>query len=191
MRRGIVAKVVNIDDPDKLGRIKVSSEMLGTDEYPAWLRPQFPLAGEGWGIFYVPRVDDVVEIEVADSPQPSGVYYASLFSLSRPVPNILKEDYPNKMGFVSPEGHMVYFDKEKIVIADKGGNTMQFDGQKIIFQIVQKLILEGEAGTEPAILGNAFSTLYNAHTHLAPGGTTGPPAVLMGPAHVSQKVFVK
>ena len=191
MRRGIVAKVVNNQDPDKLGRIRVSSEMLGTDEYPAWLRPQFPLAGDGWGIFYVPNVNDIVEIEVTDSPQPSGVYYAVSYSLSRPVPPDLTRFYPERRGFISPEGHMVYFDKSSIVLADKDGNKITFQHKNIVFSIVEKLILEGTAGAEPAVIGQTFLAFFNAHTHTHPQGPTGPPINPMTSAQLSQKVVIK
>lgn len=54
-------------------------------------------------------------------------------------------------------------------------------------------ILIGSAlSSEAIVLGNAFMTLYNVHTHVGNmGAPTGPPQLPMGVTHISAKAFTE
>ena len=57
------AIVKDVNDPDKLGRIKVlQPDILGEKTYPMWIPQRNNFAGKGIGIFAMPNVGDGVDI---------------------------------------------------------------------------------------------------------------------------------
>ncbi len=56
-------RVIDNDDPLKLGRIKAKVPDVFGDEESGWALPCFPVAGPGMGLFMVPPVDAWVWIE--------------------------------------------------------------------------------------------------------------------------------
>lgn len=76
-------------------------------------------------------------------------------------------------------------------------NTGQIDFKSVDGSLIRMLpngdiFLGSGTSNEPLILGNAFATIYNVHTHTGNlGGPTGPPLVPMSAAHVSAKVFTE
>ncbi len=64
--------VVDVDDPDKLGRVKAQvPEVLGDVDSP-WAIPSVPYAGKDHGLVLLPEVDDGVwiEFEAGDPSRP-------------------------------------------------------------------------------------------------------------------------
>lgn len=122
--RKYLARVVNNQDPEKRGRIKVSCfDLIGSDkEIPEWVEPLLD-----WGWFYVPDVDEFVEVEVLlTTGRDTRPLETSLHSLDikwngaryyggeetdapRPVPSAFSENYKRR-GFATPLGHILIFD---------------------------------------------------------------------------------
>lgn len=55
-----VGLVTNINDPDKLGRVKVKYVVRETEQESDWIRVASPMAGPERGFFFLPEVDDEV-----------------------------------------------------------------------------------------------------------------------------------
>lgn len=55
------ARVVKIDDPKGLGRIR--AQIVGFEGKTPWCWPDAPLAGPGFGMYFLPTVGDVVHLE--------------------------------------------------------------------------------------------------------------------------------
>jgi hypothetical protein len=138
--RTYLAKVVKNDDPDKRGRIKVSCyQLIGSEkELPDWVEPVLD-----WGWFYIPDVDELIEIEVLigtgrdsrpgetaihnlDIKWRGGRYYGGEETdAPRPIPDLLLENYRKRRGFATPNGHIFYFDdtpgKQEITLSWSDG----------------------------------------------------------------------
>lgn len=75
----VVGKVTNINDPEKLGRVKVKFPSLGNEDESHWARIVLPGAGNQWGLDLRPELDDevIVAFEQGDTRAPlvlGGVY---------------------------------------------------------------------------------------------------------------------
>lgn len=120
------AIVSNTDDPLKRGRIKVKCVQLSGDpdkELIGWIDPCLD-----WGWFYVPDVDEEVEIEaVASDGNTLGVPRQAFIESARlrwrgkrfqseqgdepRLPHdFFKTNYGKRRGFFTPLGHVLYFD---------------------------------------------------------------------------------
>jgi uncharacterized protein involved in type VI secretion and phage assembly len=127
----IFGEVTNNNDPEQEGRVKVKSDQLEAQEFPAWLEPSFSMAGAEWGIFFVPEVGDLVEIEIDDRPQAGGLYARSVYTPTNKIPAELLANYPNRMGIVTKGGHKIFLDRkagaELFSFEDKAGNKVLVD----------------------------------------------------------------
>jgi hypothetical protein len=119
------AEVTNVDDPDRLGRIKVKCAAILADEIelPDWIEPKFAYVSPGKiGWFSVPEIGSIVEIEYPISSAYDEFaaetqlhmndwrYVCTTYSDAQELPEIFKTNYPKRAGQVYPNGWMVYFD---------------------------------------------------------------------------------
>lgn len=121
----LIALVSNLDDPEKLGRVKVKFPELGGVESD-WARLATLMAGAGRGTFFRPEVNDevLVALEHGDPRRPHiiGCLWSQVdappIDDSKPIENNLRS-------ITSRSGHKVILDdtkgKEKIEIIGKGG----------------------------------------------------------------------
>lgn len=196
MIRVFYGEITKIDDPEKRGRVKASIPTLTYDfknnlprEFPYWLEPVFPFAGNQFGYFFIPEIGTTIEIEAEQAKD--GVMHGfkwrgCLYSLNQPIPEEFKADYPQRMGIKTKNGVSIIFDdkiKEFIIEATK--------------------IRLGDGATEPLVLGTQLQTYLNttlkgmidAHIHTGNlGAPTSPPLsptpTLPGAA-LSDKVFTE
>jgi len=111
------ARVVDNNDPEKGGKLLVMCEALtGTKEsYPEWIRPSFSYSGgaeeKPFGVFFIPDVDALVEIEVSTEGSVMEVKWrAGVYTDKNPIPEELLEHYPFRKGIVTPGGHILILD---------------------------------------------------------------------------------
>jgi len=147
VRETYPAIVMDNQDDEQRGRIKVAcAALLGDEEseLPMWVEPDYD-----WGWFYVPDVDEQVEIVVTTSSDMDEAYgqssiddldvrwrnkrYYTDEDAEKPTP--IHEDfltnYGKRRGFATPNGHILFFDdtegKEKIQLVWKqGGDKYQY-----------------------------------------------------------------
>lgn len=203
MREPFTAIVSNNNDPATRGRIKVICEaILGDQEIDEWAEPA--INGPGW--FFVPEVDDEIEIEVnrrIDTETSLNIRYRSqVYNDDSPVNDIFKKGYddkgPKRMGLVTAAGHLLIFDNGDNptvnvvhgagtfmrLNADKSVNIGQnWEGKELVFMEIDKNGNVGLAkgaleGPHNAILGDLLAALFDAHTHPTGVGPSGPPVVL-------------
>lgn len=84
-------------------------------------------------------------------------------------------------------------DKGSIEMLPDGTITFDTtDGSLIQLKPDGKILLGSPGSAEPLVLGTAFTTLYNAHTHVGNlGAPTGPPMVPMAATEISSKSFTE
>ena len=140
-----VGIVTNVQDPNKLGRIKVQLPRLPGGPETDWARVAQPAAGAGRGFYWLPEVGDEVliafELGQANCPYVLGALWNGK---DKPMDGAYADDNTTRM-IQTKSGHkIVLCDKsgeEKIVIADKSGNrTITFDVK------AKKFLVEAKEG---------------------------------------------
>jgi len=138
-----VAKVTDVKDPQKLGRVKVCFPGLPGNPPSDWVRVVQPAAGAGRGFYWLPEVEDevLVAFERGEASRPYVV--GSLWNgKDKPMKTAYTPDNTTRM-IQTKSGHQIILDDkknaEKIVIADKSGKrTMTFDVKNKKFLIEAK-----------------------------------------------------
>jgi uncharacterized protein involved in type VI secretion and phage assembly len=121
----LIGLISNLDDPEKIGRVKVKFPELGNVESD-WARLATLMAGAGRGTFFRPEVDDevLVAFEHGDPRRPYIV--GCLWSQADgPPPDDGQPTQNNWRCIVSRSGHTIRLDdtqgKERIEVIDKDG----------------------------------------------------------------------
>jgi uncharacterized protein involved in type VI secretion and phage assembly len=116
-------------DPEKLERIKVRLPWLdgGDQDQSHWAQLATPMAGDKYGWYSLPDIDDVVLVMfiAGDITQP--VVIGGVWSTADQAPEPNQDGSNNFRGYRSRCGHRLIFDdsdKTKIVVADKTGKNM-------------------------------------------------------------------
>lgn len=129
----VVGLVVDVDDPESLGRVRVSFPWLGAEPQSNWCRVITPLAGADHGLYFAPEIDSeaVVAFEQGDFNFPYIVGY--VWNGDTPLPEV----EPQQRTIRSVTGNVIVLDdrdgEEGITITDKHGNSivMNKDGIEI------------------------------------------------------------
>ena len=164
------AIVVDVEDPDELGRLRLIIPELygdGATEYPGWIPPRVPAgAGAGAGWWFVPPVDSIVLVE--RTPAGDLRWTGGTWGQVNEVPAFLAANYPRRSGFTSPEGgHSLAMDEDTgilVLVTDPDDP----DG------VANFLSLDGSA--MEAKIGLASGTTFmltEASANLLTGGGTG------------------
>jgi uncharacterized protein involved in type VI secretion and phage assembly len=202
-----VGVVTNVDDPRELGRIRARvPEVLGAQEECGWALPAPPFGGgKSYGILFMPQAGDTVWIEFAagDLGRPiwSGGFWGAPETAggARDLATTTGNEVPTGDGdaAVNPgdlvlrtrAGHRLIFDDagEITILANGNGKTeirLTRDGEVLITADTIKL---GANAAESLVLGDAFKSLFNQHTHPTGVGPSGPPSMPMAAQHLSTK----
>lgn len=202
--------VTDVDDPKKVGRLRAQvPALLGEKVETGWALPCVPFGGgPDRGMFFLPSVGDTVWIEFAagDLLRPiwAGTFWGAPDSAGG------ADDLAEKAGAETPtsdgtqakaqlsilrtaSGHRLVLDDEGEIVLLAAGNgkasiTFTRDGEVVV--TAEKITL-GASGTEKAVLGDTFKTLFNQHTHPTGVGPSGPPSQAMGSSHLSSTVRAK
>jgi uncharacterized protein involved in type VI secretion and phage assembly len=127
--------VVDVDDPDKLGRIKAQvPEVLGDTDSP-WAIPCVPYAGKSHGLVLLPEVDDGVwiEFEAGDPSRPiwTGCWWGDgeLPDPGAPLTRVL----------ATTDGHKLVLDEDanEIHLLHPGGAELKMTDSDITLTIGQ------------------------------------------------------
>ncbi|MBM0744167.1 phage tail protein [Phormidium sp. CLA17] len=150
-----IAIVTNIQDPQKLGRMKIKLPLLSMTDESDWVRMLTPLAGNEQGLYCLPQVDDevLVAFEQGDPQRP--YVLGALWSASAIPPTA----EVTQRQLVSRSGHAIVLDdtkdseqveirdrtgKNRIVITSKNNSlTIETEGE-ITIKAKGKLTLSGK-----------------------------------------------
>lgn len=103
-----LAQVIDNDDPERLGRVKVRFLWASAEQETAWVRVGHPYTGQGKGMIFIPEIDAQVVIGYqGNSPN---------------MPYVITSLYPQKSG-------EEYTTKDNTIkqILFKGGNMLYFE----------------------------------------------------------------
>ena len=122
----VVGIVTDLDDPDRLGRVKVKYPHLG-DQESNWAKLVSPMAGPDRGLFFRPEVNDEVLVvwEHGESRTPS--ILGAVWNKVDTPPSDDGQPSQNNWRFIkSRSGHIIKLDDtqgaERIEITDKDGS---------------------------------------------------------------------
>lgn len=151
-RNGLVlAEVVNIEDPDKLNRIKCKPVGEPDEAITDWCYFMGPMSGSSCGVFFPPQVKDLVVLGYLNGDPHRPIVLGGYWNNERKAPFAIEkgvaQDYvvrtPNQIDLTlhdekdkqtvtltMPSGAQLKLDDEKqtAVLQDKGGkNTLTFN----------------------------------------------------------------
>jgi uncharacterized protein involved in type VI secretion and phage assembly len=168
----VIGLVTSLDDPQRLGRVKVKFPHLDSQESD-WARLVTPMAGADRGLFLRPEVGDevMVAFEHGDPRRPHVL--GSLWSSTDKTPSDDGNATRNNWRFIkSRSGHIIKLDDtsgaEKIEVVDKDGNrkvVIDSANQKIqVICEVGDIEITASAG---AVKVNAVSVQVNAQGNMS------------------------
>jgi uncharacterized protein involved in type VI secretion and phage assembly len=130
-----LATVVDIMDPDKLGRVRVEMDQFAdTMDDPVWVSVSRPAAGAQQGVFFTPKIGDqvVLAFVYGDVSLPMIVGYAHS-DQKQPAPIV----GPQQHGIVTTIGSVIFDEQNKVITVTYAGpipSTIQFTSGGINIQ---------------------------------------------------------
>jgi uncharacterized protein involved in type VI secretion and phage assembly len=127
----LTAIVLDTEDPEKLGRIRILLPGLSGDydDQKLWARVVAPLAGEDRGLCFLPEIDDEVLVAFAQGNISSAYVLGGLWSSPKPPPEGAGIDGNDLKMIKTRSGHTLLFNdhdgEELISISDKNGNCLE------------------------------------------------------------------
>ncbi len=123
----IVGKVTNIQDPEKLGRVKIQLPELSQTAETFWARVVRPAGGETHGIHFPFEVGDEVLVSFAGGFPEQAFVLGALWSKKVPPP-VEEAKRPDQRTIISRSGHTICLDDtadgERIDILDSTKQNM-------------------------------------------------------------------
>ncbi len=129
----VVGQVTSNQDPLDLGRVKVIVPALFGDSLESnWAPVVTPMAGNGFGAYFLPEVGDRVLVAFENGMPEQPYVLGSLWGFGHTLPEKNEDKKNNRRLMRSRSGHQIILDdteeQEKITIADKQGkNTIVID----------------------------------------------------------------
>ncbi len=155
------AKVVRNDDPQGLGRVKLSLAWREDSFETDWTRVVAPMAGSGRGTFFLPEVGDEVLVAFDRDDIRYPYVLGGLWSQTD-LPPERNQPHKNDIRVLrSRKGHVVVFDdgdKGKVTIALNDGKTIEIDDDGIrITDLTNTIEMKSAAGTVKISAGQQLS----------------------------------
>lgn len=178
-----VGKIVAVDDPQGLGRVRVQCDQyVDSIDDPLWAIVARPGGGKT-SVFFTPDVGDQVifAFQVGDVNGPVVLGYAHNSSGDQKVPEQVKAN-PKQHGVVTSIGSVVFDEGAKKIVVTFNGSTsstitMDDEGVKITsdkIRLDSKEVLIGDDNTaQPIPLGNTLRDWLRDHTHPTAMGPSG------------------
>lgn len=179
------AIVTSIDDPEKLGRVKVKLLNRNTADYETdFIRVMTPMTGKVWGFFFFPEVGDEVLVAFSAGEVPRPYVIGSLWNETYKPPVQIQEQKNILRKIKTKHGHELYFqdddeagdaihiitpkkleikleDKNKVItITDEGGgNQLKIDATAGTVTVKAAKKIELKAGASTIILDSEANSV--------------------------------
>ena len=123
--------VTRVDDPDSLGRVRVSLPAVGNVE-TEWMGVLAPGAGSGKGLVALPAVGDQVLMLFLGGDASQGLVLGGLYGTKSPGDYGVDGTSIRRFTFSTPGGQRIQLDdgNESIRLENKGGSFLELSPQK-------------------------------------------------------------
>lgn len=144
--------VVDDDDPQKLGRLKVTVPTLWQGQEPLWARPCFPP-----GQFFTPPVGTNVWVEF-EAGDPGYPIWTGIWFPQGAVPPDADVEPPTSRVVTTPSGHTLHFDdkdsEERVTLRHKANAylSIESDGSVVIGNASGSLVYLNASDAEAAVV---------------------------------------
>ena len=152
---GVVqALVVEVNDPEHEGRVKIKYPSIDNSTISDWCRVQQLYAGKGYGSLFVPEVNDEVLVAFVHGDMHEPIVLGGLYN-GPDKPSTHRDDQTDKKIIRTKGGHQLVFDDQSgekaIVITTDGGHELSLDdeGQKVTLMTSSghQLVIDNRAGS--------------------------------------------
>jgi phage baseplate assembly protein V len=154
-----LANVIDVDDPENRGRIKVSYAAFGNDLQSDWAPVAAPYAGPDHGLYSMPEVGDMAVLAFLAGNVNQPIVLGFIWTGDGAPPGA----QPSEKVWKSREGHSLTLSDtsvDGILIEDKHGNRIRMDKDGILIESATKLTVKAgataliEASGEATMKGN-------------------------------------
>jgi len=188
--------VTNVDDPQKLGRVKLKFPWFDPQMESEWCRVRQFYAGNDYGAFFIPEVGDEVLVAFIHGDMRLPIILGGLYNGKDKPPSSRQGSTKDEKLIRTKGKNEILMDdssgKKKIRIKTEAGQTVEMEdtGNKITIKTAtgQSIIIEpgkitleatqiilsgsdiklgGAGATQPVVLGQALLAAFNAHTHIS------------------------
>ena len=138
-----IGVVTDINDPEKLGRLKVKIINRNSSDYETdYIRVMTPMTGKEWGSFFFPEVGDEVLVAFSHGDINRAYVLGSLWNKNYKPPTTIEDQKNNIRMIKTKSGHQLIFDdedkKENILIKTPKSLTIKLEDEKEIITITDK-----------------------------------------------------
>lgn len=135
--------VTRVDDPEELGRVRVSLPAYG-DVETDWLQVVVPGAGRGKGIVALPDVDDRVLVLLARGDPAQGVVLGGLYGPLGPPDDGVEDAAVKRTTIRTPGGHTIQMDDGRgtLRIEDSRGSRLEMAPDRLLLHAETDLEIE-------------------------------------------------
>ena len=161
----VLAVVTNITDPDSLGRLKCrpitdDEDVAETD----WCFCMAPAAGNGYGVFYFPQVNDLVVLGYLGGDIHHPLVLGSYWAGESAAPYKIEDGKNELISIKTPTGSELKFeeeaDKQKITITTPSGAVIKIDDE------AKTILVEGDADNSLTLNWGSGEIALKAKTKL-------------------------
>ncbi len=129
----VYGEVTRVDDPDRLGRVRVALPCHGEVESD-WLEVLLPAAGAGKGLIALPDVGDRVLLLLVDGDPAQALVLGGVYGPTEPPDQAgVAGTAVRRFHFMTPGGQLLSLDDEarSVRLESRGGNFLQLSPDRI------------------------------------------------------------
>lgn len=148
-----MGRVTNIDDPEKLGRVRV--ELVNFEQVETlWCQVLIPAAGAKKGLIALPNVDDLVLVVLLDGNAAEAVVLGGLFGENALDDDCVEGGERKSIILTTPNGQRITLNdhNDTLTIENNAGTTLEMSPNETRLRSATKLILEAR-GKSVEIIG--------------------------------------
>jgi phage baseplate assembly protein V len=165
----VIGLVTDNADPDGLGRVKVNFPWFSDEMISEWCRVAQPYAGNGYGFYWIPELDDEVAVAFMHGDMRIPIVLGSLYN-GRDRPTITRNGRDPKV-ILTKAGHRILLEdqdgQQKIEIVDaSGSNSIVIDTTLNNISITAQGDIKLEATGRLTLSGQAGVTIRGATIEL-------------------------
>lgn len=165
----VIGLVTDNDDPQNLGRVKLNFPWFSDAMTTEWCRVAQPYAGNGYGFYWIPEVDDEVAVTFMHGDMRIPIVIGSLYN-GQDRPTFTRNGRDPKV-ILTKAGHRILLEdkdgQQKIEIIDaSGNNSIVIDTTQNSISVSAQGDIKVEASGRLTLTGQAGVTIRGATIEL-------------------------